>query len=238
MTDGLHVIRIEQQDERLGRHVVHDERSRRFEAPRRAVVRRNKVHRIYDPRPNPNQVRGNCTGCAETMMANTVGNRVAGSVLGMGIADKIYSRATELDPWPGSWPPTDTGSSGTAAAKAAVELGIGESYEWYFGVDATLDGLQFYALSVGTWWTFDMFNPDPKTLRVRPTGGKAGGHQWLLRGHDVSASKTIGKQIVEGACWWGGYHYFRMTVDDFADLLADDGDVHRTRRRMPAQQSL
>jgi hypothetical protein len=235
VSDDLHVIRIEQQDPRLGRHVVHDPRSRNFAAPRQAVTRRNKAHRIYDPRPNPNQPRGNCTGCAETMMANTVGNRVVGSVLGMGIADKIYSRATELDPWPGSWPPTDIGSSGTAAAKAAVEMGIGERYDWYFGLDAVLDGLQRSPISVGTWWYFDMFHVEPGTLRVHPTGGKAGGHQWLLRGHDVSASKTVGQQIIEGACWWGAYHYFRMTVDEFADLLADDGDAHYTKRKgLPA----
>jgi hypothetical protein len=229
----LHVIRVEQQDPRLGRNVVHDPRSRRFAAPRQTVVRRNKAHRVYDPRPNPNQQLGLCTGAAECMMANAVGNRVAGVVLGMGTAERIYSRATQIDPWPGSWPPEDTGSSGLAAAKAAVEQGIGESYEWYFGIDAVLDGLQSYAISVGTWWMWDMFNPDPHTKIVRPTGGRAGGHQWLLRAHDVSASRTVGKQLIEGLCWWGAFRYFRMTVDDFAELLADDGDAHRTIRKAP-----
>jgi hypothetical protein len=226
----LHVIRVEQQDPRLGRNVVHDPRSRQFVAPRHAGPRRDKAHRIYDPRPNPNQPRGNCTGVAECTMANSTGNRVKGVVLGMDVADRIYSRATELDPWPGSWPPTDTGSSGLAAAKAAVEQGIGTRYDWYFGLDAVLDGLQTNAISVGTWWYFDMFEPDPTGL-VKPTGGRAGGHQWLLRAHDVSASKRVSQQRVGGLCWWGTYRHFWMTVEDFANLLADDGDAHRTYRK-------
>lgn len=225
------IVNIDQQDPRLGRNVWHHPGSRNYAARQATTAkRRDKAHRTYDRVPNPNQPRGNCTGCAEAMMGNTAGNRVKGTVLDMGDADRIYSLATRKDPFPGAWPPEDTGSSGLAAAMAAVELGIGTRYEWYFGLDATLDGLQQHALSVGTWWTWDMFTPD-KTGLVRPTGGKAGGHQWLLRAHDVSVSRlTIGKQRIGGRCWWGAFRNFWMTVDDFAELLADDGDVHRTIR--------
>jgi hypothetical protein len=230
--DEIKVIQVEQQDPRLGRQVCHDPRNRNYPgAPRRAVQRKDKAHRIYDPVPNLNQPRGNCTGVAECVMANTMGNRVVGVRLGMATADKIYSRATQLDPFPGNWPPTDTGSSGGAAAAAAVEQGIGTGYYWYFGIDEVLDGLQEHALSVGTWWFEDMFNPDGAFM-VRPTGQRVGGHQWVLRAHWPSSSRTIGKQIVEGICWWGEYRNFRMTVDDFADLLADDGDAHHTVRRV------
>jgi hypothetical protein len=230
----LHVVTVEQTDPRLGRQCVHDPRSRNFAAPRVEVRRKNVAHRIYDRRPNPNQTHGNCTGCAEAMLGNARGNRQRGVMLDMDAADRVYSLATQLDPWDGQWPPTDTGSSGTAAAKAAVQLGIGERYQWYFGIDAVLDGLQQRPLSVGTWWTFDMFHPDPRTKLVRPTGGRAGGHQWIARAYDASASKlTIGQQRVGGACWWGDYHFFWITVDDFADLLADDGDVHHTYRANP-----
>jgi hypothetical protein len=116
-----------------------------------------------------------------------------------------------------------------AAAKAAVEQGIGSRYDWYFGIDAVLDGLQQNPISVGTWWYFDQFHPD-STGRVRPTGGKAGGHQWLARAHDVSASKRVSQQRVGGLCWWGEFRHFWMTVEDFANLLADDGDAHHTKR--------
>lgn len=233
MTDELHVIQVEQQDSRLGRQVVHDPRSRGYAAPRRALParRRDKSHRVYDPTLNPNQVIGNCVPCAEMMMANSLGNRIPHVVLDMADADKAYRLATQLDPFPGQWEPDDTGSSGLAGAKAAVQLGIGSGYEWYFGIDAVLDGLQQHTLSAGTWWYADMFNPDPQTKLIRPTGGKVGGHQYLLRAHDVSVSRlTIGKQRVGIRCWWGAYRDAWMTVDDFAELLADDGDVHHTKR--------
>lgn len=232
----LHVVTVPQEDPRLGRQCLHDPRSRQYAAPRRTTTakRRDKTHRIYDPRPNPNQPRGNCTGCAEAMMGNAAGNRIKGVTLGMDTADRIYSRATELDPWPGSWPPTDTGSSGTAAAKAAVEQGVGTGYEWYFGIDAVLDGLQRHALSAGTWWTEGLFHPDKSGL-IRPTGRRVGGHQYLLRGHDVSVSRlSIGKQRIKIRCWWGAYRDAEILVDDLAALLADDGDVHRTIRAVSA----
>jgi hypothetical protein len=230
--DDLHVININQADSRLGRQIVHDPRSRRFAAEPRstAIKRQDRSHRIWDPRINPNQTLGNCTGVAECVMGNSAGNRLKGVTLGMPDADRVYSLATSLDPFDGQYPPTDTGSSGLAAAKAAVQLGLSTRYEWYFGIDAVLDGLQDHVLSVGTWWYFGMFEKDPTGL-VRPTGGKAGGHQWALRSHDVSVSRlNIGKQRVGGRCWWGSYKDFWLTVDDFAELLADDGDVHRSVR--------
>ena len=162
---------------------------------------------------------------------NYPGPRTAGTRRWRTTAHRIYSRATNLDPFPGQWPPTDTGSSGTAAAQAAVELGEAERYDWYFGLDHALDGLQVHTLSVGTWWYEGLFEPDPTTKIARPTGRKVGGHQWVARAYDAGASKlTIGKQLVGGACWWGSYHLFWITVDDFADLLADDGDVHHSYR--------
>jgi hypothetical protein len=229
----LHIVIAEQQDPRLGRQVVHDPRNRRFAAPRTGVARRSVAHRIYDPRPNPNQPRGNCTGCAEAMMANAKGNRHRSTVLDMFDADRIYSRATELDPWPGSWPPQDTGSSGGAAAQAAVDLGLAERYEWYFGLEHTLDGLQHHPLSVGTWWYEGLFEPDRRTKVVRPTGQKVGGHQYLLRAYDVTSKLNVGQHRLGLRCWWGGYQDAWITVDDFAGLLADDGDVHYTARAYP-----
>lgn len=197
--------------------------------------RRDKTHRIYDPRPNPKQLWGNCSFVAECVMGNSVGNRVKGVTLDMYDADRGYSLATTLDPFPGQWPPEDTGSSGLAAAKAAVQLGYSSHYEWYFGIDAVLDGLQQHALSVGTWWYWDMFTATGARPLVRPTGGKAGGHQWTLYKYDPSTSPLyIGKQRVGGICWWGpSFRTFELTVDDFAELLADDGDVHRSIRANP-----
>src|SRR3954452_241460 len=167
--DDLYVRHIPRTDPRLGREIVHDERSRGFAM--RATVDRSTWHtktiRIYDPTPNPSQVVGNCTGCAKAMQLNAVGNRKAGVVLRMAQADQAYSLATTLDPWPGSWTAPswdDTGSSGLAAAKAAQKLGIGGTYRWLFGgadevVQAVMDG---HVVNVGTTWYDRMFDQDER----------------------------------------------------------------------------
>jgi hypothetical protein len=223
MTEFETVQNIEPQDPRLGRNIVHDRRSKNF--PMRVEVDkstwRDKEVRLYDPWPNPNQPVGNCTGCAKAMEFNAVGNREMGVVFKMDDATHIYSRATELDPWDGSYPPDDTGSSGLAAAKASREFGYGGEYRWLFGgadeiVQTIMSGR---VVNVGTWWHWDMFNQDADGL-VRVGGGKAGGHQWIARGYDES------RDWVEGRCWWGEYRDFWITRADLDALMRDYGDAH------------
>ena len=223
MSDEIKVITVEQTDPRLGRQVVHDPRSRGF-AMRVDVdesLWRTHFIRVYDPRPNPNQIIGNCTGVSKCVQFNAVGNRKTGHVLRMDDAVAIYSKATSLDPFPGTYPPDDTGSSGLGASKAAQAMGLGGEYRWLFGgadevVQAVMDG---HTPSVGTWWYNSMFNPDRYGV-VRPTGSKAGGHQWTVRGYDK------GKDLIMGRCWWGTFRDFWIARTDLDDLLMDDGDAH------------
>lgn len=217
------VQRIPSTDRRLGRHVVHDERSRSF--ARTSVIDTTTWHtksiRMYDPLPNPNQTIGNCTGCSKAMQFNAVGNRKIGRVLGMTNANSIYGLATTLDVWDGAWPPTDTGSSGLAAAKAAQKIGLGGTYRWLFQgadevVQAVIDG---DPVSVGTNWHEDMFTPN-SAGRVTPTGPIAGGHQWTVRGYDVERDYVLGR------CWWGTFRDFWISRVHLDDLLHADGDAH------------
>ena len=231
--DDLHVVEVAQQDQRLGRQVVHDPRSRGFAAPRELdLPTRSFRHRIYGPRGLPNQRVGCCTGVDQCVKANARGNRVMGQILGIDTAETLYSRATQLDPWDGDWPPTDTGSSALAACKAAVEAGVIDRYEWIFGgVDQVLSVLRTRPVGVGTWWTWSMFDPDPETLLVDTAGARAGGHQWSIIGWDRRLD------AFEGLCWWGeGWGrrgMFRIRRTHLGELLADDGDAHITLRRTP-----
>lgn len=217
---------VEQQSELLGRNKVHDERSRAF--PMRGAVDRStwrdKEIRLYDPWPNPNQTVGCCTGVAKCHQFNAVGNRKMGQVLDMEDAERIYSRNTEIDPWDGSWPPTDTGSSGLASAKTAQEFGLGGEYRWLFGgADEVVQNIvEGRAISVGTWWYWDMFEQNGDGL-VSVSGGQAGGHQWIARGYDAS------RDWVEGRCWWGSFRDFWITRTDLDNLLRDGGDAHWQR---------
>ena len=225
--DDLHVVHIEQADPRLGRQIVHDPRSRGYavSAPRSVEVKRSFRHRVFSPSPIPRQVVGNCTGCDQAIRADAQGNRQRGVILGMDTATKLYSRATELDPWPGSYPPDDTGSSGLAAAKAAQEAGIITEYRWVFGgADQVLAVLRDRPVGVGTRWYSGMFNPEPSTLLVRPTGPVVGGHQWAIIGWNVKYG------AFEALNWWGpdwgSRGLFRILKADLDALLADDGDAH------------
>lgn len=229
--DDLHVVQIEQQDPRLGRQVVHDPRSRRFEFPREVDVPNVSFrHRMYNPRPNPNQPIGCCTGVDACVKCNTRGNRVLDVVLNMDDAIRIYSRATQLDPWQGSYPPTDTGSSGLAACKAAKEQGLIERYEWVLGdTDQLKAALCRKPVGIGAWWYASMFNVDPLTGLVEVRGERVGGHQWTLFGWNKYY------RAFEGLCWWGNWGLidtgrFRIREADLADLRADDGDTHVTHR--------
>jgi hypothetical protein len=228
----MKILVVEQHSELLGRQLVHDPQSRAYpHEPRRVVYPGDRPwrHRIYNPSPLPRQAIGCCTGVDQCIKANAVGNRITGDVLNLADAVRLYSRASELDPWPGAWPPVDTGSSGLAACKAAKEAGIIARYEWIFtGVTGVIEALRERPVGVGTWWYDDMFHPHPMTNLVRPTGPQAGGHQWTLIGYDPQQA------IFTGMCWWGPTFgragTFRIRRDDVAALLADGGDAHVTYR--------
>ncbi len=235
----LHIVTADQLDRRLGRHVVHDPRSRAFAFPRTAVTTKPSAairYRIYGPRTTPTQRIGCCTGVDQAVKCDSIGNRLTGAVLNMADAERIYALATTLDPFDGQYPPDDVGSSALGACKAAGQLALIERYEWLFaGAGQVLgalvggQGRRGRCVGVGTWWYEQMFEPDPLSLLVKPAGKKVGGHQWTVTGWEPRFD------AFEGLCWWGpqfGHNgRFRIRFDDLEALLADDGDAHVTYRR-------
>lgn len=229
MSDDVKVVTVPQQDPRLGRQMVHDARSLMW--PVSVTVDRStwkdKRVRIYDPIPNPNQDVGCCTACAKAMQLNALGNSKLGMTLGYEWARNVcYPLNTRLDPWEGWFNPEtgveDTGSSGLASAKAAVQLGEGGTYRWCRNVDEVVQLVQMgWVVSVGTWWYWDMFTPSGSEGRISPTGGQAGGHQYVARGYDFYRDWVLIR------CWWGeGYRDVWITRTDLGNLLADGGDAH------------
>jgi hypothetical protein len=215
-------------DPRLGRHVVHDERSRNFTLARTAIDRstwKDKAIRLYEPIPNPNQTVGCCTGVAKASQFNAIGNRKTGVVLNLYNAESIYSLASSIDIWEGQWPPTDTGSSGVASAKAAQQLGLGGGYYWEFGgADGIVQQImRGRVMSVGTRWDYKMFDRDSDN-RIHLGGQTAGGHQWVARGYDVDRDWVLGR------CWWGEFKDFWIARTDLGTLMEDWGDAHWQER--------
>lgn len=220
---GIEVLEVPQLRPNLGRQMVHDSRSKDFGA-RMAVDRSkwvSKLIRIFDPKVNPNQCHGECTGVAKCVEFNAEGNRVAGVIFDMEDAHKLYHLATTLDPFQGTWPPADTGSSGLASAKAAQKLGLGGEYRHVFnGADGVVQMIQEGSVvSVGTWWYDGMFHPSIRGV-IEPTGPQVGGHQYAARGYDVK------QDLVTIRCWWGGYRDVRIKRTHLDELLMDHGDAH------------
>lgn len=214
---------------RLGRAVDHDERSKRFVAPRATTLRSVK-HRYWLSRPLDQNGIGACTGFAGTAMLAHVPLYKTGtlSTLTNDLGFGLYSRATEIDPFTGTWRPDDTGSSGLAVCKALRERGLIVGYDWAFGLDQALGALSLVPLMVGTYWSESMFWVDAHGL-MRVSGAVVGGHEWVVDGLDLSTKR------VRGLCCWGRWGYdglghFWLSIDDFAHLLAQQGDAAVLRR--------
>lgn len=169
-----------------------------------------------------------CTGYAIAHAINTRPVFDAGQpVLKHAAALALYSRATELDQWPGSWDyrtgaGEDGGSSGLAVAKAAREAGHITGYRWCFGLDHTLAALALGPILIGTDWTEGMFTPDARGV-VRDAGPSYGGHEYVAVGLDVQA-RTVLCQNSWGP-GWGMAGRFKVGFDTLATLLARQGDA-------------
>lgn len=107
---------------KLGRLVRHDPRSRAYPAAA-APVLRSVTWRRYGATLDQGDT-SSCTGHAMAHAVNTRPTHKTGTrLLTHQDALRLYSAATHLDPWPDTYPPDDTGSSGLAVAKAARDAG-------------------------------------------------------------------------------------------------------------------
>lgn len=227
----LDVKRFDPADPRLGRHVRHDSRSLRFlvtPQPRSAMV--SVRHYSHIPVLDQGNL-GSCTGNASTKNMSygdfwvAQGDRVLSQTetdVNQTYAVGVYSDATKLDPWDGTYLPDDTGSDGLSVAKVLQSRGLISGYKHATSLDAVLTALQTQPVITGTTWNEDMFEPDADG-RLHITGDPQGGHEYVLDEVDME-NERIWMQNSWGP-YWGieGRAYF--TFDDYATLLADYGDV-------------
>jgi hypothetical protein len=211
----------------LGRIVQHDARSRAYAfkaAPRRLASVTHASHiGILDQ-----GALGSCTGNA---VVGALGcdpfyayYTMESSTLSEAVALKIYSLATTLDEFPGSYPPADTGSSGLAAAKAAQKLGYISGYRHAFNVSNALAALQAGPVITGIDWYESFFTPSSAGLVAIQRDDKiAGGHEVCVDGYD-DANQLIWCRNSWTDRWAVGGR-FCMTVSTWSQLLAKDGDA-------------
>jgi hypothetical protein len=212
----------------LGRRVEHDPRSRAFAfVPPRAVAAKTVRWRRYGPVLDQGSV-GACTGFAMAQWLNCKpAHDPREEYTNHTHALDLYARATRLDPWPGEWPPTDTGSSGLAACKAAKDVGYISAYRWIFnGVDALKEALLFSPVMAGTVWLSKMFNARPVSGQapfLQVSGSEEGGHEYVIVGWNERSGYFTMLNSWSGT--WGLGGTARIWEDDMRQLLADQGDL-------------
>jgi hypothetical protein len=139
-------------------------------------------------------------------------------------AVSIYSEATTLDPFSGSYPPDDTGSSGLAAAKAAKNQGYISGYQHAFSLEDALGAVMKTPTITGFWWYSSFDSPDDDGLvSISSNAYRRGGHEVCIDGFD--ADKGLVWFRNSWGEWWGVDGRFCMTVATYAQLLNDSGDA-------------
>lgn len=222
----INQTRISSTDPRLGRHVLWDDRSRNFAAPR-TTERRSVVHRWSGPLYD--QSVGSCTVNAGFSCLNTAPNRKPYTRrIPESLVIPTYSRVTAIDPFPGTYPPDDTGSNELSACKIFQEMGLITRYTWGFGLDHCLDALVERPGCFGTNWYRGMFYPDAQGF-VTPTGPIDGGHEWVAVG--VNFEEEFIWAVQSWGVWGIGYSphrqktgYFKVRFSVLDRLLQEHGD--------------
>ncbi len=223
MSDGQRTMIPERlvQGRPLGRHINHDARSRNFRA--RTATLRSVTHKRYCPAFDQGNL-GSCTGNAAVGAAMAAPLWIAGRVLTEVDCVEVYSRATAIDPFPGKYPPEDTGSDGLSVAKVMRDKGWVTEYRWAFGLDDALAALVVAPLLIGINW-YSSFDTPTSTGRLvmRDDAYVRGGHELVLTGISVS------HRTVDGWNSWGpGFARlgrFTMGWKLFGRLLDEGGDA-------------
>lgn len=207
---------------RLGRHVQFDERSRRFPAtslvPKGAKLT-SKLWARAAPALDQGDV-GSCTGEGAAGLLLTA--PFSKARVSQQTALAIYSRATRMDPFPGSYPAEDTGSTVLAAMRATVKMGLAKGYRWCFGLQDVLKVLSNVGpVEVGVNW-YEGFD-DVVDGRVQVAGEVRGGHAFELLGINTT-TRTV-TAINSWGSEWGDGGRFTFSWDDLDRLLHEEGEA-------------
>ena len=205
---------------RLGRHILHDPRSRAFEADRAPQIT-SVTHRAVGL-PLDQGDSGSCTANAVCGALNSAPDFAGGIPRNETDAVHLYELETQLEGKP--YPPNDPGGSGLEVCKAAKQLGWITSYSHAFGVEQALLALVLRPVITGIGWYSSFDTPDASGLVAVASGAAVRG------GHEVVADQIdAGNKLVWFWNSWGpGFGVggrFCMAFDTWQRLLQEHGDV-------------
>lgn len=186
----------------------------------------------WDPLgPTLNQIDGSCTGNSAVYSVVSLPWTWSGTLDALELeqlAIGIYSDATRIDPYPGTYPPDDTGSDGESVMRVMQTRGLVESFVGGFTFEGLQRSLQSGPCIVGTNWYTGMFSPD-RCGQLELSGVIEGAHEWKIDGIDYE------RKLVRGLNSWGGEFgarvgkqggFFVLKFGDVQRLLAEGGDFH------------
>ncbi len=208
---------------RLGRHVEHDPQSRAFSAGTAAVTTVTFKRHVsaFDQGD-----LGSCTGNAMAGVLMTDPLWVSSRVLTEADAVALYKVATKLDNIPGKYPPDDTGSSGLAVMKAAVQAKYITGYAHTFSLDQLLGSLVLRPGILGINWYTSFDSPSPTgECPLTASATVRGGHEVQMFGIDAKKER-VWCYNSWGATWGGrknGTFYFSFKT--LKRLLSEQGDA-------------
>jgi hypothetical protein len=218
----VHVF--ERTDSRLGRHQVHDPRSRGFALTSTILPVQTVLHTRHVPIFDQGQI-GSCTANAALGVLVT-GPNWRGKVYSETDAVELYHEETLIDDReiPGHYPPDDTGSTGLYSAKALKARGLISGYMHAFTATTALAAIASKPVTIGVPWFNSMFEPDSHgVVKVDPHSGLAGGHQVCVDGIDPAAQRV--RFANSWGTSWGAKGWGWLSYADFKYLLSQGGDV-------------
>lgn len=163
-------------DSRLDRIPSFDPASRNY--PIRTLVA-SRTPRSYTWWCGTYLDQGTEGACVGYSIAHELAARPVEVPVSRSIAQKIYSRARQIDEWPGE---DYDGTSILAGMKAATENGYFTEYRWAFSLQDLILAVGYKGPAVlGVNWHEGMLEPDQRG-HISPTGEIVGGHAILCRG--------------------------------------------------------
>jgi hypothetical protein len=206
---------------RLGRHVLHDPRSRDYQAERAPQIQ-SVTHDATGLPLNQGNI-GSCTANALCGALDSVPNYSGGTPLDEQEAIKVYEKETALEGEP--YPPNDPGGSGLMVCKAGEEMGLISAYHHAFGIQHALESLVLRPVITGINWYTSFDQPDPESglVELAPGATIRGGHEIVA--DQIDAENRLVWFWNSWGTGWGVGGRFCMSFDTWDQLLQQRGDV-------------